>query len=49
MRVQPVIDKVVPCYPSHEEGHSTFYKDYYRNDNFPHFPICDDLFYGTIS
>ena len=44
-----MIDKVVPCYPTHGEGHSAFYKGYHRNDNLPRFPICNDLFCGTIS
>ena len=44
-----MIDKVVPCYPTHGEGHSTFNKGYHRNDNFYLFRICNDLFCGTIS
>ena len=43
-----MIDKVVPCYPTHGEDHSTFYKGYYGNDDLPRFPICNDLFCGTI-
>ena len=42
-------DKVIPCYPTHEEGHFAFYKGYYRNDDLPRFPICIDLFCGTVS
>ena len=42
-------DKVVPCYPTYGEVHSAFYKGYYRNDGLPCFPICNDLFCGTIS
>ena len=44
-----MIDKVVPCYSTYGKGHSTFYKGYYKNDNLPYFPICNDLFCGTIS
>ena len=44
-----MIDKVVPCYPTHGEGHFTFYKGYHRNDDFPRFPICGDIFCGTVS
>ena len=39
-----MIDKVVPCYPTHGEGHSTFYKGYYRNDDLLHFPILTICF-----
>ena len=42
-------DKVIPCYPTHGEGHSAFYKGYYKNDDLPRFPIYNDLFYGTVS
>ena len=38
--------KVIPCYPTHGEGHSAFYEGYYRNDDLPRFPICKDLLCG---
>ena len=41
--------EVIPCYPTHREGHFALYKDYHRNDDLPHLPICGDLFCGTIS
>ena len=42
-------DKVIPCYPTHREGHSAFYKGYYRNDDLSRFPISNDLLCETIS
>ena len=36
METQPMSYEVIPCYPTHREGHSAFYKGYHKNDNLPH-------------
>ena len=30
-----MVEKIVPCYPTHREGHPSLYEDYHEFDDFP--------------
>ena len=45
----PIVEEVVPCYPTYGESHSPFYEGYHRDDNLPLLSICHYLFLGAVS
>ena len=49
MGAYPMVDEVIPCYPTHKESHSPFYESYHKDNDFPLFSVCYYFFWGIVS
>ena len=45
---QPVVNEVIPSYPTYGQHHSSLREDNHRNDDLTYFSISKNLVWGTI-
>ena len=49
MGAKSISTKVIPCYPTHGDGHASSYEGNHRDYNLPHFSVKLHPFCGAVS